>query len=80
MNIATGSCGKIPAKGTRFISNVSGYVSECNVVPSNRIIEVPKDKQVVWQFRLATYTFTGGTDPASSTASRSFYKAERISP
>jgi hypothetical protein len=41
---------------------------------------VTKDGQVVWQFRLATYSFTDRTDPANSPESRGFYKAERISP
>jgi len=45
------------------------------ITASDRIIEVTPDRQIVWQFRLAQGPFTEKT----ASASRGFYKAERIS-
>lgn len=45
------------------------------ITGADRILEVTKDRQVVWQFRMVTIPFT---DKLSSSA-LGFYKAERIS-
>jgi len=59
-----------PVRDANRLSNGNTLITE-----SDRIIEVTKDGQVVWQFRLAAGPFTD----KAATASRGFYKAERIS-
>ena len=58
-----------PVRDVNRLPNGNTLITECD-----RIIEVTKDGQVVWQFRLVM-PFTD----RASTASRGFYKAERIS-
>lgn len=58
-----------PVRDANRLPNSNTLITECD-----RIIEVTKDGQVVWQFRLVT-PFTD----RASTASKGFYKAERIS-
>jgi hypothetical protein len=60
-----------PVRDVNRLPNGNTLITE-----SDRIVEVTKDKQIVWQFRLATNPFTDGM----SAAGRGFYKAERISP
>ena len=59
-----------PVRDVNRLPNGNTLITE-----SDRIVEVTKDGQVVWQFRLATNPFTDGM----SAAGRGFYKAERIS-
>ena len=61
----------IPVRDANRLPNGNTLITE-----SDRIVEVTKDKQIVWQFRLTTPPFT---DKMSS-SSKGFYKAERISP
>ena len=58
-----------PVRDVNRLPNGNTLITECD-----RIIEVTKDGQVVWQFRLVM-PFTD----RASTASKGFYKAERIS-
>jgi hypothetical protein len=61
----------VPVRDANRLPNENTLITE-----ADRIVEVTKDKQIVWQFRLATNPFT---DKLSS-ASMGFYKAERVSP
>jgi|WetSurMetagenome_2_1015567.scaffolds.fasta_scaffold157676_1 hypothetical protein len=63
-----------PARDVNRLPNGNTLITE-----SDRIIEVTKEGQVVWQFRLATNTFTAKTDPVNGPTAKGFYKAERIS-
>lgn len=58
-----------PVRDVDRLSNGDILITE-----SDRIIEVTKDKQVVWQFRLKS----GGFTDKVLASSRGFYKAERI--
>jgi hypothetical protein len=58
-----------PVRDVNRLPNGNTLITE-----SDRIVEVTRDGQVVWQFRLVK-PFTD----RASTASRGFYKAERIS-
>jgi len=60
----------IPVRDANLLPNGNILITE-----ADRIVEVTKDKQVVWQFRIVSNPFTD----RMSYASRGFYKAERIS-
>lgn len=60
-----------PVRDANRLPNGNTLITE-----SDRIIEVTKDGQVVWQFMMATGPFTD----ESARANKGFYKAERISP
>jgi hypothetical protein len=63
-----------PVRDANQLPNGNTLITE-----ADRIVEVTKDGQVVWQFRLAANTFTKPGDPVNGPESRGFYKAERIS-
>ena len=63
-----------PVRDANRLPNGNTLITE-----SDRIVEVTNDRQVVWQFRLTTSSFSNKTDPANSPQSRGFYKAVRIS-